>query len=130
MSHANRPLSYTDDVETIPASEETMPIEDVTIEWPESESPYRTVAQLVLPRRTSRYCVSRMSIRTSRTMCGMRSPHIVPWEESTASAVWPTRSHPHGVVNKLGRNWRSQRGPTKPRVESCINSCRTLAIEQ
>jgi hypothetical protein len=32
-------------------SEETMPIEDVTIEWPESESPYQTVAQLVLPRQ-------------------------------------------------------------------------------
>jgi len=32
-------------------SEETMPIEDVTIEWPESDSPYRTVAQLVLPRQ-------------------------------------------------------------------------------
>lgn len=32
-------------------SEEMMPIEDVTIEWPESESPYQTVAQLVLPRQ-------------------------------------------------------------------------------
>jgi catalase len=32
-------------------SEQTMPIEDATIEWPESESPYRTVAQLQLPRQ-------------------------------------------------------------------------------
>lgn len=32
-------------------SAETMPIEDVTIEWPESESPYRTVAQLALPQQ-------------------------------------------------------------------------------
>ena len=32
-------------------SEETMPIEDVTIEWPENQSPYRTVARLVLPRQ-------------------------------------------------------------------------------
>jgi hypothetical protein len=30
-------------------SEQTMPIEDATVEWPESESPYRTVAQLLLP---------------------------------------------------------------------------------
>ena len=30
-------------------SERTMPIEDATIEWPESESPYRTVAHLWLP---------------------------------------------------------------------------------
>jgi catalase len=32
-------------------SEQSMPIEDATVEWPESESPYRTVAQLVLPRQ-------------------------------------------------------------------------------
>ncbi len=29
----------------------TMPVEDATIEWPESESPYRTVAHLLLPRQ-------------------------------------------------------------------------------
>ncbi|MHB1038538.1 MAG: catalase family protein [Pirellulales bacterium] len=33
------------------SSEQTMPIEDATIEWPESESPYRTVAHLLLPRQ-------------------------------------------------------------------------------
>ena len=32
-------------------SEPTMPIEDATVEWPESESPYRTVAHLLLPRQ-------------------------------------------------------------------------------
>jgi catalase len=32
-------------------SEKTMPIEDPTIEWSESESPYRTVAHLLLPRQ-------------------------------------------------------------------------------
>ena len=32
-------------------SRQTMPIEDATIEWPESESPYRTVAYLLLPRQ-------------------------------------------------------------------------------
>lgn len=32
-------------------SEASMPIEDATIEWPESESPYRTVAHLLLPRQ-------------------------------------------------------------------------------
>lgn len=31
--------------------ERSMPIEDATIAWPESESPYRTVAHLVLPRQ-------------------------------------------------------------------------------
>jgi len=29
----------------------SMPIEDATIEWPESESPYRTVGHLLLPRQ-------------------------------------------------------------------------------
>ena len=32
-------------------SEQTMPIEDASVEWPESESPYRTVAHLLLPRQ-------------------------------------------------------------------------------
>ena len=32
-------------------SEETMPIEDANVEWPESESAYRTVAHLILPRQ-------------------------------------------------------------------------------
>jgi hypothetical protein len=32
-------------------SDRTMPIEDASIEWPESQSPYRTVAHLFLPRQ-------------------------------------------------------------------------------
>ncbi len=32
-------------------SEETMPVEDATVEWPESQSPYRTVGLLLLPRQ-------------------------------------------------------------------------------
>jgi len=32
-------------------SEQTMPIEDASVEWPENESPYRTVAHLLLPRQ-------------------------------------------------------------------------------
>jgi hypothetical protein len=32
-------------------SEQTMPIEDASREWPESDSPYRTVAHLLLPRQ-------------------------------------------------------------------------------
>lgn len=32
-------------------AEQAMPIEDATIEWPESASPYRTVAYLLLPRQ-------------------------------------------------------------------------------
>jgi catalase len=32
-------------------SEQSMPIEDATVEWPESESPFRTVAHLLCPRQ-------------------------------------------------------------------------------
>ena len=32
-------------------SEQTMPIEDATVEWPEGDAPYRTVAHLILPRQ-------------------------------------------------------------------------------
>lgn len=32
-------------------TEGTMPIEDASVEWPESESPYRTVAHLLLPQQ-------------------------------------------------------------------------------
>jgi hypothetical protein len=32
-------------------SERMMPVEDASVEWPESESPYRTVAHLLLPRQ-------------------------------------------------------------------------------
>jgi hypothetical protein len=32
-------------------SESAMPVEDATIEWPESDSPYRTVAHLLIPRQ-------------------------------------------------------------------------------
>src|SRR5262245_30513858 len=32
-------------------SRETMPVEDATVQWPESESPYRTVALVLIPRQ-------------------------------------------------------------------------------
>jgi hypothetical protein len=32
-------------------SEASMPVEDATVQWPESESPYRTVALLLIPRQ-------------------------------------------------------------------------------
>lgn len=33
-------------------SEKTMPVEDASIEWPESDSPFRTVGHLLLPRQS------------------------------------------------------------------------------
>ncbi len=33
--------------------ERTMPLEDATVEWPEDESPYRTVARIAVPRQNA-----------------------------------------------------------------------------
>jgi hypothetical protein len=46
-------------------SQQTMPIEDPTIQWPESESPFRTVAHLLLPRQeisTSRHAAANTNL--------------------------------------------------------------------
>ena len=51
--------------------------------------------------RRSACCGSKTPTRTSRSTCGMRSPHIVPWEASTASAAGPTPSRPPGVGKKV-----------------------------
>ena len=32
-------------------SAQTMPVDDATVQWPESESPYRTVALVLIPRQ-------------------------------------------------------------------------------
>jgi catalase len=77
-------------------SAETMPVEDATIEWPETESPYRTVATLVLSRQE---------------LDGSRPSSSEPWAFNPWHAL---RDHqPLGGLNRLRRqvypisaNWR------------------------
>ena len=52
---ARRHAGYTGSAVRIPIatapSEQSMPIEDASVEWPERESPYRTVGHVLLPRQ-------------------------------------------------------------------------------
>ena len=87
-------------------SEQTMPIEDPTIEWPESESPYRTVAHLLLPRQ---------EIAPLRSQDAYRNLAFNVWHALTAH-------RPLGGINRARRAaypvssaWRRQ--PTGAKFE-------------
>jgi len=84
-------------------SEPTMPIEDATIEWPESESPYRTVAQLLLPRQ---------EIASLRQQDAYRNLAFNVWHALSAH-------RPLGGINRVRRRaypissaWRQQQSET------------------
>jgi hypothetical protein len=86
-------------------SEQSMPIEDATVEWPDSESPYRTVAHLLLPRQ---------DITSLRTQ---------PAYQNLAFNVWHALAahRPLGGINRVRRGaypvssaWRRQQStPSK-----------------
>lgn len=86
-------------------SEQTMPIEDATIEWPESESPFRTVAQLVLP-------IQEIELRRQQEAY-----------TNLAFTVWHALAahRPLGGINRVRRRayalssaWRRQQGAAMP----------------
>ena len=99
-------------------SDQTMPIEDVTIEWPESESPYRTVAQLILPRQ---------DIALLRQQDEYRNLAFNVWHALAAH-------RPLGGINRIRRwaypvsaAWRRQRaGVTSGAPTSADESCSQL----
>ncbi len=77
----------------------TMPVEDAMVEWPESESPYRTVALLLIPRQE-------ISTQPHKAMCRQLSFNV--WH-----AIVDHR--PLGGINRLRREaypvsaaWRRQ----------------------
>lgn len=85
-------------------SERTMPIEDATIEWPESESPYRTVAHLILPRQ---------EIALLRQQAAFQNMAFNVWHALTAH-------RPLGGINRVRRwvypqssAWRRQPAETR-----------------
>jgi catalase len=80
-------------------SEQTMPVEDATVEWPERESPYRTVAHLLLPRQ---------EIARLRQQDAYRNLSFNVWHALAAH-------RPLGGINRVRRrayalscNWRRQ----------------------
>ena len=85
-------------------SEQTMPIEDAGVEWPESESPYRTVAHLLLPRQ---------EIAFLRQQDVFRNLSFNVWHALAAH-------RPLGGINRVRRwayalssNWRHQKASVK-----------------
>ena len=82
-----------------------MPVEDATVQWPESESPYRTVALLLIPRQ---------EIDTPEQKAVARQLAFNVWH-----AVADHR--PLGGINRLRREvypisaaWRRQQADASP----------------
>lgn len=80
-------------------SAQTMPVEDATVQWPESESPYRTVALLLIPRQ---------EIDTEEQKAVSRQLSFDTWHALAAH-------RPLGGINRLRREaypvsnaWRHQ----------------------
>lgn len=87
-------------------SDETMPVEDASVQWPESESPYRTVALLLIPRQ---------EIDTPEQTAVSRQLSFNVWH-----AIADHR--PLGGINRLRREvypisaaWRRQQADTSPK---------------
>ena len=85
-------------------SAHTMPIEDASVEWPESESPYRTVAHLLLPRQ---------EIDLLRQQVAFQNLSFNVWHALTAH-------RPLGGINRVRRwayplssAWRRQQAGAK-----------------
>ena len=84
----------------------TMPVEDATVEWPESESPYRTVALLLIPRQE-------IDTEQQKAMCRQLDFNV--WHAITDH-------QPLGGINRLRREvypisaaWRLQEADVPPK---------------
>ena len=85
---------------------QTMPVEDATVQWPESESPYRTVALVLIPRQET-------NTEEQKAVCKQLSFNV--WH-----AV--TDHRPLGGINRLRREtypisaaWRRQGASALPK---------------
>jgi len=88
-------------------SESSMPVEDATVEWPESESPFRTVAHLLLPQQD------------------IASSHQQPECTGMSFNVWNALAahRPLGGINRVRRQayaissaWRRHRSGNEPNL--------------
>ena len=81
--------------------DQTMPIEDATIEWPESESPYRTVAHLLLPRQ---------EIEFLREQDAYKELSFNVWHSLAAHRPLGGINRVRRRVYELSSAWRRQKG--------------------
>ena len=85
----------------------TMPIEDASIEWPESESPYRTVAHLLLPRQ---------EIALLRQQNAYRNLAFNVWHSLAAHRPLGGINRVRRWVYPLSAAWRRQQAGKEPEV--------------
>ena len=90
-------------------SDKSMPVEDATVQWPESESPYRTVALLLIPRQE------------------IDTPEQKAVARQLAFNVWHAIAdhRPLGGINRLRRevypisaDWRRQLADASPKEQA------------
>ncbi len=80
-------------------SEQTMPIEDATVEWPENESPFRTVAHLLFPRQ---------DITSSHQQEGCKSLSFNVWNALAAHRPLGGINRVRRLVYGISSAWRRQ----------------------
>ncbi len=83
-------------------SERTMPIEDATIEWPESESPYRTVAHLLVPRQ---------EIASLRQQAAFQQLSFNVWHALAAHRPLGGINRVRRLAYPLSADWRRRQAP-------------------
>ncbi len=83
-------------------SERTMPIEDATIEWPESESPYRTVAPLLVPRQ---------EIASLRQQAAFQQLSFNVWHALAAHRPLGGINRVRRLAYPLSADWRRRQAP-------------------
>ena len=95
-------------------STKSMPLDDATVEWPESESPFRTVARLTLPNRRSRSYETRPNFASFRSASGTPSRPIDRLAESIACGGKFIPYRRHGVGRKSNDELNSECLPLLP----------------
>ena len=85
-------------------SERMMPIEDASVEWPESESPYRTVAHLLLPRQ---------EIKLLRQQDAYQNLSFSVWHALAAHRPLGGINRVRRLVYVLSCDWRRQQAGAK-----------------
>ena len=94
------------------SSPQSMPIEDASVEWPESESPYRTVAHLLLPRQ---------EIEALRQQAAYQNLAFNVWHALAAHRPLGGINRVRRWVYPLSSAWRRQQTEVKSTDPTCTD---------